>query len=151
VTRVSTAGLATLLGISERTVREYASKLIFVREGRGFFNQEASVKAYSAVLRRSATGKRGDGAAFASASEERARLAAAQADSQEMKNAVARGELISANETETTWAEIVTMARNAILATPARIAADLPHLTPFDISVVDRHLRDALTRLGGSK
>lgn len=85
---------------------------------------------------------------FSEAATERARLAAAQADNVEMKNKVMRRELIPEAEVEATWSEIVVATRNAIMAAPARIQSDLPHLTAFDIATIDRHLRDALTRLG---
>ncbi len=121
---------------------------VFVRAGEGKgFDRDASVKAYAATLRRAATGKRG--VAKSTASEERTRLWRLQADAQEAKNRAARGELVSQSEVESTWAEIVVACRNAILAAPERIWADLPHLTPFDVQVIDRHLREALTRLGG--
>jgi|SRR5271165_460568 len=148
MTTVTTAELAAQVGVSDRTVRELARRGIFVQTGRGRFDQEASLLAYCAHLRREKSGKRGGGAVFADAGNERTRLAAAQADAQEMKNKVAAGKLLPEAEIETVWTELVLATRNAILATPARIQSDLPHLTAYDVSIIDKALREALTRLG---
>jgi terminase small subunit / prophage DNA-packing protein len=147
VTTVSTSELAEAAGISVQTAREFARRGIFVRTGRGKFDREASMSGYLAHLRRASVGKRGGGAVFSEAANERARLAAAQADAQEMKNQVVRRALIPEAEVESTWLEIVARARAAVLAAPARIHADLPHLSKHDVETIDRHLRDALTRL----
>ena len=69
-------------------------------------------------------------------------------DALELKNRTARRELIPEAEVEATWVEIVRIARDAILSAPARINADLPHLTPFDVATIERHLRLALTGIG---
>jgi phage terminase Nu1 subunit (DNA packaging protein) len=149
---VSTDELAAEAGISPQVARELARRKIFVRTSPGKFDREASMANYLSHLRRASTGKRGGGAAFTSdagdAPNERSRLAAAQADAQELKNQIARSKLVSAAEVESTWATIVTMTRDAVLATPARIQSELPHLSAFDLTVVDKHLREALTRLG---
>jgi phage terminase Nu1 subunit (DNA packaging protein) len=147
MTIVSTAELAAEAGISPQVACEHARRGIFVRVSPGRFDREASMANYLAHLRAASVGKRGPGAAFASTGDtpnERSRLATAQ----EMKNQIAAGKLVDASAVESEWAAIVVACRDAILATPARVAAELPHMTAFDISVVDRHLREALTRLG---
>jgi terminase small subunit / prophage DNA-packing protein len=108
------------------------------------------VKNYLAHLRREKSGKRGGGKVFESpgAPNERSRLAAAQADAQELKNKIASGKLVEATAVEAEWSSIVIACRDAILAAPARIQASLPHLTAFDIATIDACLREALTRLG---
>ncbi len=68
-----------------------------------------------------------------------------------MKNRVTRRELVPESEVEAAWSEIVLRTRTAILAQPARLSAELPHLTRHDVSTIDRSLRDALTMLGSSK
>jgi phage terminase Nu1 subunit (DNA packaging protein) len=143
---VSAAALGRELGISGSRARELAST-VFVRVGNGY-DLEASRAAYMASLRRAATGRRGPHKASSSSyGDERIRLARMQADAIELKNKQARRELIEEAEVESTWLEIVARARAAVLAAPARIASDLPHLSKFDIETIDRHLRDALTRL----
>ena len=151
MTIVSTDELAAEAGISPQVARELARRKIFIRVAPGRFDREASMSGYLEHLRRPSTGKRGGGAAFSSAGDapnERSRLAAAQADAQELKNKIALGKLIDASAVESTWSTIVTLTRDAVRATPSRIAADLPHLTAFDVATIDRHLREALARLG---
>jgi phage terminase Nu1 subunit (DNA packaging protein) len=143
---VTVTTLAQRLGISTRRAREHATGGLFVKVGKGF-DADASAKAYMASLRRAATGRRGE--SKSSASEDRGRLARLQGDALEIRNKVARRELISEAEVEATWSEIVTRTRDAILAVPARIGAELG-LTAFDVSVIDKHLREALTRLGAA-
>ena len=141
---VTITALAQRLGISTRRAREHAAAGVFVRAGKGFA-ADASARAYMDTLRRSATGRRGAGKS--SGGQARERLATAQAIAIETKNRLATRELISESEVEATWLEIVARARAAVLAAPNRIHADLPHLSKFDVSTIDRHLRDALTRL----
>jgi phage terminase Nu1 subunit (DNA packaging protein) len=151
MTKVTTAEIAAEAGVSVQTARELARRGIFVRVGHGRFDREASMAGYLARLRGEKSGKRGGGKVFeslAGAPNERSRLAAAQADAQELKNKIALGKLIDASAVETEWSTIVTLTRDAVLAAPSRIAAELPHLTAFDISVVDKHLREAMARLG---
>jgi phage terminase Nu1 subunit (DNA packaging protein) len=142
---VALTALASSLGISARRAREHAATGgVFVKAGRGY-DLEASRLGYMATLRRAATGRRGEGKAGGGAARER--LATAQAIAIETKNKLATRQLISEAEVESTWLEIVARARAAVLAAPSRIHADLPHLSKFDVSTIDRHLRDALTRL----
>lgn len=141
---VSTTAFSKALSISGSRTRELASAGVFVRVGNGF-DLEASRARYMASLRRAATGRRGPGKA--GGGQARERLAIAQAIAIETKNKLAARDLISESEVESTWLEIVTRTKAAILAAPSRIHADLPHLSKFDVSTIDRHLRDALTRL----
>ncbi len=143
------AGLARLLGVSTRTITDLCRRGVIVRCGKTFDRDEA-VRRVVAHLRAAAAG-RGQASGGAQAVSGRARLALAQAEAQEMKNRVARRELVSEPEVESTWTEIVLKVRAAILAQPARLSAELPHLTRHDVSTIDRALRDALTALGSSK
>ena len=152
MTIVSTDELAAEAGISPQVARELARRKIFVRTSPGKFDREASMANYLSHLRRASTGKRGGGAAFSSSADggpnERVRLAAAQADAVELKNQVARGKLVSAADVESEWGSIVISCRDAIFSAPARIQSELPHLSAFDMTVIDKCLREALTRLG---
>jgi phage terminase Nu1 subunit (DNA packaging protein) len=141
---ITTGELAQRLGLSSRRVATLASENVIVRTSRGFDESEA-IRAYSSHMRRSATGKRGDGKA--GGGEERRRLAAAQADVLELKLARERGSLVDAGEAERALASIVLKTRDAILRVPDRLASQLPHLSRTDVEAIDRALRQALTEL----
>jgi terminase small subunit / prophage DNA-packing protein len=150
--KATTTEISDELGLTPQRVGQLVKLGVLIRTGRGEFDREASVKNYLAHLRREKSGKRGGGAAFTSttgdAPNERSRLAAAQATAQELKNKITLGKLVDAAEVESAWTSIVISCRDAVLAAPARIQSELPHLTAFDLTVVDKHLREALTRLG---
>lgn len=86
--------------------------------------------------------------ALAEASEQRGRLAAAQADLAELKAARLRGELVEAGAVEAEWSGILRTVRAGMLAVPSRVAAQLPHLSRTDIAAIDAEIRAALTDLG---
>jgi phage terminase Nu1 subunit (DNA packaging protein) len=144
-TTITAAKLAALIGISTRSISDLATRGIIVRapSGRGFV-QGASVKGYCDHLRQLAKGRGGTEAALASATVDRGRLARAQAEHVETKNAVARRELVSAAEVETEWSAILRTVRAGMLAVPSRCASRLPHLTKHDVSEIDREVRAAL-------
>jgi phage terminase Nu1 subunit (DNA packaging protein) len=152
MSKATTTEISDELGLTPQRVGQLVKLGILIRLGRGEFDREGSVKNYLAHLRREKSGKRGGGAAFTCATgdapNERVRLAAAQADAQELKNQTARGKLVSAADVESEWASIAISCRDAVLSAPARIQSELPHLSAFDMTVIDKHLREALTRLG---
>ena len=82
---ITAADLADLLGVNTRSIRDLAKRDIIVRAGADYVLGE-SVRRYCAHLRKLATGRRGE-AAITSATAERGRLARAQAEHIEMKNA----------------------------------------------------------------
>ena len=133
--------LGGLLGIAGRTVRELASQGLLVKGARGRYDAPASVASYCRHLREIAAGRAGD--AQAGLTSERARQAREHADGMAMKNAVARGELVSAAEVRMTWAMILADVRAGILAVPTR----LPELGRVQIERLDGELRRALEAL----
>ena len=78
---------------------------------------------------------------------EREREARARADKLEMQNAAVRGGLIPAGEVEAMWDKVCRLIRARFLAMPARLQQHLAHLTPHDLAIIDREVRDALTEL----
>ena len=86
--------------------------------------------------------------ALAEASKQRARLAAAQADLDELKAAKIRGELVEASAIEQEWANVLRVVRAVMLAVPSRVAARLPHLSKHDIVEIDAEVRAALSEIG---
>ena len=115
--------LAAVFGVTRRTISDLSRRGVIARRGRGF-DQDESTRRYCAHLREIKAG-RGQAAGAVAAVSSRARLAAAQAEAVELKNAVAEGALISEALIESEWAEIVTRIRNAILIEPERIGAEL--------------------------
>ncbi|MCC8936879.1 hypothetical protein H8A99_10370 [Bradyrhizobium sp. Arg68] len=90
--------------------------------------------------------KRAD--ALAEASEQRGRLAAAQADLAELKAAKLRGDLVEAAAVELEWSGILRTVRAGMLAVPSRVAARLPHLSKHDVAEIDAEIRAVLSEAG---
>ena len=86
-------------------------------------------------------------APLAKATEQRARLAAAQAELAELKAAKLRGTLLDAGEVEAEWSSILRVLRAAMLAVPSRVGQRLPHMTSHDLSEIDAEIRIALSDL----
>lgn len=82
---------------------------------------------------------------------ERARLAKAQADAVELKNATMRRELVPASEVERLWSGEWMQLRSSVLAVPSRLRQLLPHLTVEDIEAIDGELRRMLTEFGNDQ
>src|SRR5271157_5512841 len=97
--------LAALFGVTRRTISDLARRGVIARRGRGF-DRDDSVRRYIAHLREIKAG-RGQAAGGVAAVSARARLAAAQAEAQELKNAVAKGALVTESVVESEWASIV--------------------------------------------
>lgn len=143
---VSGAELAGFLGVSRRSISEFAERGIIERTARNRFSLQRSVKLYCEHLRNVAAGRGGDGTQ--ELTSERARLAREQADGTALKNAVVRRELVLTSDVEREWSTVCRKARNALLAVTSRVRQTLPHLTGYDVAQIDREIRDALTGLG---
>jgi phage terminase Nu1 subunit (DNA packaging protein) len=141
------AVLADLLGVSPRSITDLAKRGIVMRADGGGFDKRKSVRGYCDYLRKLATGRGGD-AAIATATIERARLAKAQADAVELKNAAVRGTMLDAGEVEREWSDILRGVRAGMLAVPSRAAQRLPHLSKHDIAEIDAEVRAVLTEIG---
>ncbi len=147
---ISSTSLANLLGVTGKTVRELARRGVVVRAGRDNYARDQSVQQYCAHLRE-LIASRGGETAIANATTERARLLKAQADAAEIKNEIARKEVMSAAEVTNGWSSILRHVRSGILATPGRVACRLPHLTRHDIAELDTELRAVLTEMGNTE
>lgn len=78
---------------------------------------------------------------------ERARLAKEQADAAELKNSILRRDLVAASDVEREWSAVLRKVRSAVLAIPSRMRQTLPHLTAYDVQVLDVELRSVLEGL----
>ena len=147
VTAVPAKALASWLGISDRAVRQAAEAGHVVRIGAGKYDLKASIITYVEHLRSTAANRSGDRSLDLELSAERARLAAAQADSQEMKNAAAKRDLLPAGEVERRWIGILTDVRSRMLAVSSRVHQRIAHLTPAEVALVDMEVRAALEEI----
>ena len=112
-----------------------------VPAGRKGFDLEASVRAYATHLREAVAAQ--GRPAQSGTGKERARLAKAQAEAVELKNARARGALVDAETVAREWEGICLTLRAGMLGF-RRVAARLPHLTPQDVRAIDCEVRAVL-------
>ena len=77
----------------------------------------------------------------------RRRKERALADLREIEVHLKRGTLLEAVAVEKAWTDMMRRLQSGILAVTSRLRQQLLHLTPRDIQVIDRELRDALAAL----
>jgi phage terminase Nu1 subunit (DNA packaging protein) len=84
---------------------------------------------------------------------EKARLAKEQADSQAMKNAIQRGELIPSSMVAETWSRIVNAAKLKFLALPDRLSQMLETASTIHDrrKIIDAEIRNILEDLSNQK
>jgi phage terminase Nu1 subunit (DNA packaging protein) len=142
---VTAHALADLLGLSDRAVRDLGTRGIAVKAADGVYRQRESVRSYCTHIREMAGGRAGS----KTLTEERVRIATAQANKLERENAVARNEMLPAKEVERAWAGVLRDVRSAMLALPSRFQMRLTglSLSVHDVSEIDREIRDALTEV----
>jgi phage terminase Nu1 subunit (DNA packaging protein) len=138
--------LADLLGVSKRAISDFVERGIVVKTDRNRFDMAGSVQRYCEHLRMMAAGRTGDNSDALTA--ERARLAREQADQTALKNAALRREMIAIVDVRNEWTSAGRRVRNAMLSVPSRCRQKLPHLTTYDVDLIDREIRSALTGLG---
>lgn len=118
------AAAAGHLFLSERRFHELLDAGVIERQGRGAYDLDAVRRQYIEHLRGVASGHGGgidDGDLDLVA--ERARLAKAQADAQEMKNAVSRQDLIPRQSVVAGITETIAHCRAKLLSVPAKAAS----------------------------
>ena len=150
VHRIGAADLCELLAISSGMLTQLKHKGIAKHLGRDVYDLTGTVTAYVTHLRHVAAGWGGEEAKL-TLTGERARLARAQADAQELKNATLRDELVRAEDVLRQWEDVLRGLRSELLALPSRLRADLGHLTTQDVDAIDRRLRDTLSQIGGHR
>lgn len=146
---VSARTLGEWLAVSDRMVRELADKGIVKKAARGRYLLMASVRAVVEHQREIAAG-RGGADQVLDLTAERARLAREQADGQEIKNRISRGELLLVADVERTWADAFRRLRAGMLAVTGRIRAATT-IEAADAAIIDREIRDALTAISGGE
>ena len=143
---VSAAELCELLAVSDNRGRDLAHRGVFVKVDRNRFDTRASLRAFSVDLQ--TTAKRGN--AGSELDREKVRVQKATAEKLELQNAEARRELVPAAEVEKQWANVLRDVRAAMLALPSRIQQRLGHLSPHDLTTMDREIRDALAEIANA-
>lgn len=127
----SQSEVAAHLDLSQQAVSKLKKAGVLpAPSGRGGYDLDASRLAYIRNLRESAAGR--DSSRIGSLEAERARLASAQAEAQERKNAVERGDLVPFRE-----------FHSRVLDTMHRVAGFLDHL-PLRLAGADYKLRKRL-------
>ena len=140
---VSAEVLAKWCGLSSTAVASFARRGVMVRAGRGKFDLEGSLRAYCQHLREAATGR----PASPGTGTQRARLAAAQAESVELRNAIRRGALVDAEAVAAEWEGVLRTVRAGVMRLPRRTGARLG-LTADQVRGLDGECRAVLTELG---
>ena len=141
--------LASLIGVTERTVRKLAGENRVVRRSTGRYAVRESVAKYCEHLRHMAA-QHGDEETALDLTRERARYASEQADAVAIKNAVSRNELLPARDVEARWSAVLRDVKARMLALPARLEQRLGHLSKHDVTAIDREVRDALEEAGNA-
>jgi phage terminase Nu1 subunit (DNA packaging protein) len=148
VHRIGGKDLCALLSISSGALTDLKKRGLAVHMGYDAYDLEATVRNYVQHLRGVAAGRGGEEHGL-TLTGERARLAKAQADAQEVKNAKLRGDLVEAAEVERAWSDILRQVRARILSVPPRLRQSL-NLGAADAEIIDRELRSALSELGNA-
>lgn len=146
VTRIGGADLCALLDISPAALTDLKKRGIAVHLKHDSYDLWATVTAYIAHLRGMAA-RWGSEAEAEGLTAARARLAREKADEAARRNAVARDELVKAEDVTRAWSDVLRKVRAGVLAVPSRIRSSLPHLTAADMAVIDRETRDTLEGL----
>ncbi len=80
----------------------------------------------------------------------RVRLSAAKAELVEMQLAERRGELVQVREVEARMVSLFSACKSQLLAIPSRLRQEDPDLTPGQVGLVEKLVREALVELGTS-
>lgn len=113
------------VGISRQAVSDLVARQIIPLDAKGRIDLDAARLAYCAHLRGVAAGRTSGGDDDLDLAAERARLAKAQADAQEMKNAAMRAEMVPASQVVRAVSALIGASRSRLLGIPARAAAQV--------------------------
>lgn len=149
VHRIGGADLCDLLGITPGALTGLCKRGLAVRLGHDAYDLTATVTAYVAHLRGTASGRGGEEQVL-TLTGQRARLAKAQAEAQELKNAAIKGDLVPLADVRREWLTTATDLRSAIMAIPARISARLG-LDREGAAALEAEMRGALEGLGNDE
>ena len=146
---VPTAVVTEWLGITAQALGDLAKRGVVPKAGRDKWSLKAVVVAYTEHMREVAAGRRGDAAEALDLVQERAQLARAQREHQDMKNAELAGRLLPAEQVNAAVADAFARVRSHLLRLPMKATSRARDLTgPAEIrTVLDGLVRDALDEL----
>jgi terminase small subunit / prophage DNA-packing protein len=141
---VNLGELATVIGVSMQTVREFHRKGVFKASAKGRYNLVNCTVAYFKHIRDIASGR------DIAKDPSRVELASAQAAVARAKAGVLSGKLVDVKEIE---AEVVTLwrkCRSLMLALPARVANRAVGMSREDVTLIDEEVREVLTEMANA-
>jgi phage terminase Nu1 subunit (DNA packaging protein) len=145
--------LGSWLDVNPRRVRRLAERGIVERAGRGQYRLRASVAAYLGHLREVAAGRGpATGPGAHDLVSERARLAKEQADHQEMKNDLMRGEVVPVAYAAADLGKRCARIRTRLLAIPSETAVRVQRAktAPEAEAIIRDVIYEALEELSGA-
>lgn len=140
------AQFARHIGMSPKTIHGYVKRGVLALDDAGKLPMPDSRHTLFRHLSETAAG-RGGSDGQADLSLERALLARSQREGQELKNAAAKGEYVSADAVARRWGDMCSSFRSRLLALSSQIPVLIPHLTRAELEILDREIRSALTEL----
>jgi terminase small subunit / prophage DNA-packing protein len=147
---VSSGAMAKHLDLSERQLRDLASREIIPRTARpGRWDLDACRVAYIRHQRELAAGRYTEG--DLDLAQERAKLARAQTEKTDLETRARRKELLEAIAVEARWADLIVRARARLLSIPSKLAARIVILgakTAEDL--LRSEIYEALAELSGN-
>jgi phage terminase Nu1 subunit (DNA packaging protein) len=136
--------LASWLGISDRTVREWAARGVIVRDQPGRYRTLESIRAYTAALRREAeVGP----SASSKLADEKTRMLAITRQIRALELARLQGEILSIDELDKAWTRFSRLLNAGIVSLPSRARSEITHLTEHDERTLMRLAQNALLDL----
>jgi phage terminase Nu1 subunit (DNA packaging protein) len=141
--------MCELLDCDQTQVNRYSRQGYLAREGWGSYNWRKSVPMVIGHLRAQAAGYRSqDGA---DAIKANVGLKAAQERLTQIRADQLAGKLISLEEIEAAFDEVMVNVRQAVLAIPGRVRFGLPHITAHDQKVIAQVCNDVLEETASGK
>ena len=129
--------ISKLFNVTDRRVQQLATDVIIPKATRGQYDLIACVQSYIVYLQQNATD---NGMGSFDLRGERARLTKGQADSQELKNQIARREVAPIVLLEHGIAKIAQQVAAVLESLPLKIKKRNPHLTSKEIEEIKREI-----------
>lgn len=139
---VTAAQMAALIGVSKRTVRDYAERGLLDRTEEGTY-PVSGIKKYFVNLQSQAE----KGGPEADLAAERAALTRVRVQESRMRLDAFHATYVPVTEAVDGWTKVAQIVRNRVLGQTERIGAKVPHLTAHDraeIAALNREMLQAI-------